>query len=266
MTPQIRKYPRTPHLEGSRLGPGDDDVPRVPLADFAGVTVVIEEKVDGANTAISFAPDGQLRLQSRGHFLTGGGRERHFDLFKTWAETHQDGLRAALGTHRILYGEWLFAKHTVFYDRLPHYFVEFDVLDTRDEVFLSTERRQELLEGLPVVSAPVIFQGPAPANVKALEALVRPSLYKSEGWRARLSAAARERSLDEARVIRETDLSDLAEGLYLKVERDGAVVTRAKYVRSSFLQAVEAAEGHWLARPILPNELAPGVDLFRETA
>jgi hypothetical protein len=34
--------------------------------------VTVEEKVDGANAAISFSPDGQMLLQSRGHYLTGG--------------------------------------------------------------------------------------------------------------------------------------------------------------------------------------------------
>jgi hypothetical protein len=53
------------------------------------------------------------------------------------------------------------------------------------------------------------------------------------------------------------------EGLYVKVEEDGQVVGRYKYVRVNFLTAVFAAEGHWLNRPIIPNLLLEGVDLFR---
>jgi hypothetical protein len=41
--------------------------------------------MDGANCGISFNPDGELLLQSRGHYLTGGGREKHFTLFKQMA-------------------------------------------------------------------------------------------------------------------------------------------------------------------------------------
>ncbi|MEQ9621919.1 MAG: hypothetical protein RLO37_08190 [Coleofasciculus chthonoplastes F1-TOW-03] len=37
--------------------------------------MAVEEKVDGANAAISFSPDGQILLQSRVHYLTGGERE-----------------------------------------------------------------------------------------------------------------------------------------------------------------------------------------------
>ncbi len=124
----LRKYPRTPHLAGSRLQPGDDDLDQVPFADLAGRYLVVEEKLDGANSAVSFDADGALLLQSRGHYLTGGPRERHFAPFKAWAASVAPWLWPVLGDRYIVYGEWLYAKHTVFYDALPHYFCEFDVL------------------------------------------------------------------------------------------------------------------------------------------
>jgi RNA ligase len=82
---EIVKYPRTYHIEGSRFQPGDEDLDSVPFSAICDRPTIIEEKVDGANCAISFAPDGQMMLQSRGHFLTGGPREKHFNLFKQWA-------------------------------------------------------------------------------------------------------------------------------------------------------------------------------------
>ena len=103
----IIKYPRTPHLAGSRLQPGDEDLSQVPFSCLAGRRLTVEEKVDGANSAVSFGPEGQLLLQSRGHYLTGGWRERHYALFKTWAQAHQGALRSALGSRYVLYGEWL---------------------------------------------------------------------------------------------------------------------------------------------------------------
>lgn len=66
------RYPRTPHLEGSRLQPGDHDLRQVPLAALRGAYCVVEEKLDGANAGISVDDDGRLRLQSRGHTLVGG--------------------------------------------------------------------------------------------------------------------------------------------------------------------------------------------------
>ena len=67
----ICKYPRTPHIEGSRLQPGDEDLSQIPFESIKDRHLVIEEKCDGANSAISFAPNGELLLQSRGHYLTG---------------------------------------------------------------------------------------------------------------------------------------------------------------------------------------------------
>lgn len=60
----------------------------------------------------------------------------------------------------------------------------------------------------------------------------------------------------------QTDSSDLAEGLYIKVEEEGRVIERYKFVRSGFLQAVADSGSHWMDRPILPNRLRDGCDLF----
>jgi len=62
----IRKYPRTPHVVGSRIQAGDDDVKAVPREDLAGLTLIVEEKLDGSNSGLSFGEDGALILQSRG--------------------------------------------------------------------------------------------------------------------------------------------------------------------------------------------------------
>lgn len=257
---KILKYPRTRHIEGSRLQIGDlgDDKP---IADLAGQTLIIEEKMDGANSAISFGSDGRLRLQSRGHFLTGGGRERHFALLKTWANAHAGRLSDVLSDQFIMYGEWMYAKHTVFYDALPHYFMEFDVWDRASEKFLSTCARRDLLSGLPIMPVPVLGNGPI-TSVSQLEALVKPSLYKTINWKTALMQGAKASGSRPDFVEKQTEDSELAEGLYIKRELDGAVLERFKYVRADFLQAIQSSEGHWHDRPILPNRLVDGVDIF----
>jgi len=261
---KIVKYPRTYHIEGSRFQPGDEDLDSVPFSALLDRPTVIEEKVDGANTGISFAPDGQMLLQSRGHYLTGGLREKHFNLFKQWAFSLSGALGEVLGNRYILYGEWLYAKHTVFYDFLPHYFMEYDVLDLETSQFLSTESRQKLLTGLPLVSVPVLFSGVL-KSPKHMMQFMEKSNFIQPGHLDRLRLYSRELGLDEERCLKETDKSDRMEGLYLKVEEDGIVKARYKYVRASFLTAIKNAEGHWLNRPILPNILRPGADLFNFT-
>jgi hypothetical protein len=265
------KYPRTPHLRGSRLQDGDHDLEQVDVADLNGGVLVWEEKIDGANAAFSFNARGALQLQSRGHILQGGAREGQFSLFKAWVETHQTAFRHAIATRYIVFGEWCYAKHTVFYDRLPHYFLEFDVLDRETGRFLSTPARRRLLDGLPIVSVPVVHKGAVPGKsaklpgkreASGIGALIRPSPYKSPRWREALDAAAASSGQDPARVRRETDGSDRAEGLYLKHEDGDRVIGRYKFVRADFLQAIASSGSHWQDRPVIPNGLAPGVDLF----
>src|SRR5262245_12796577 len=134
----IHKYPRTHHIEGSRFQPGDEDLNGIPFQDIAGRFLVCEEKYDGAKSGLRFDTDGRLWLQSLCHFLTGGVREKHFNLFKQWAHTHAQTLHNVLQDRYVMYGEWLYARHTIFYDTLPHYFLEFDVLDLHEHQFLST--------------------------------------------------------------------------------------------------------------------------------
>lgn len=255
----IIKYPRTPHLEGSRLQPGDEDLSQIPFSAIAGLRLVVEEKCDGANTAVSFDGEGGLLLQSRGHYLTGGWRERHYDLLKQWAQVHRDALYAVLGSRYIMYGEWMYAKHTVFYDLLPHYFLEFDILDRQTGQFLDTQRRRELLSGVPVVSVPVLWEG-AFHNSAALTALLTHSNYISDRHMERLRAISASLGLDPERQLAETDRSTLMEGLYIKVEENGVVADRMKYVRPTFYQAVERSGSHWQERPIVPNGLAVPIE------
>lgn len=225
----IVKYPRTPHITGSRLQPGDEDLASTAREALAGLPLVIEEKLDGSNSAVSFAADGRLVLQSRGHELTGGARERQFDLFKRWASHHAGWLRERLGSRYVMYGEWLYARHTIPYDQLPHYFLEFDVLDREAGVFLSTERRAAMLGGGPVVSVPVL------GTALPLEQYIGRSTASS---------------------------GETMEGLYIKHEADGQVLGRYKYVRAGFLQAVADSGEHWMDRPLEANQLREGVDLF----
>lgn len=257
----IFKYPRTRHLEGSRLQPGDHDLEQVAWSSLADRHLVIEEKIDGANAGVSFAPDGTLRLQSRGHYLTGGGREKHFALLKTWAASHRESLWQILGSRYLMYGEWVYAKHTIFYDRLPHYFLEFDLLDLETGDFLDTPRRHQMLESSPVTSVPVLCEGLG-GKLPIPSAMVEASLYKSQDWRDRLRAEAGRQGQDPERAVAETDPSNDAEGLYLKVEDGGRVVDRLKWIRHGFSSSVADSGSHWLARPILPNQLRDSVDIF----
>lgn len=259
---QIHKYPRTPHIRGSRLQSGDEDLADVPFEQIAGRRLVVEEKLDGANCAVSFGPDGRLLLQSRGHYLTGGPRERQFDLFKTWAFTYSQAFEAVLGERYVMYGEWLYAKHTVFYNALRHYFLEFDILDRETGEFLSTDRRRDMLAALPMVhSMPVVHEGPL-QKFEQLKKLIVDSEAIVGDHLADLRRIAEESGLRADQIVAETQPERIMEGLYIKVEADGRVVERYKFVRWGFVQALVGSDSHWMDRPIVPNQLREGADLF----
>lgn len=258
----LLRYPRTLHLQGSRLQPGDSAGDQKPLSALADCHVVIEEKLDGANAGISFSEGGDLLLQSRGHYLAGGHGERQFNLFKVWAAAHEARLLGLLQDEYVLYGEWLYAKHSVWYDRLPHYFAEFDIYERRTGRFLSTPRRHALLAGTPVLPVPVLYAGPMPTQPKLLWKLVVQSLAKSAQWRDAFNAAVRREDLPLELTWKQTDKADQSEGLYLKVEDDEQVLARYKLVRHSFTQTILDADSHHAKRPILPNQLTEGVDLY----
>lgn len=225
------KFPRTGHIFGS-VGTSDDKHfdydESMEIVNSDGL--VIEEKIDGSNCGLHFH-DGHLVLQNRGHEIE-LGEHPQFDLLKPWAMTLQTDLYEVLEDRYIMFGEWMYAQHTLLYTRLPHYFMEFDVYDKETGLFLDTPTRHEMLSGL-VHSVPVIHVS-AVANEKQLRKYINRSLYCDE----------------------------LAEGLYLKVEKDGYVQKRAKYVRPDFIQQVTNSD-HWRNKPIVVNGLRKGADLWQ---
>jgi hypothetical protein len=249
--PPVVKFPRTPHLAGSQLQPGDEDLPRVRLEAAPGARLVVTEKVDGTNVGLRFDEAGRPWLQSRGHLL---GNDPQFDRLKQSVHANAPALFARLGTRWLVYGEWLYARHTVFYDALPAYLLVFDALELDSGTFLDTPGREALLAGLPLVGAPVLWSGPSQEAGELLRHL-GPSRFRTRAWRAQLEAAARRAGLEVARTLAQSDTSDEMEGLYFRLEAAGAVRARFKFVRGGFRQALADSASHWASRPLIPNQL-----------
>ena len=250
---EMHKYPRTPHIEGSRKQVGDEDMDCIPFAIIAGKRLVIEEKMDGSQAGISF-DGGNLRLQSRGHFLIGGPREAQFSLFKSWAWSMEAQLREILGHRYVMYGEWLWIKHTVFYNNLPYYFMEFDIYDSETGTWLSTGRRRVMLEGSDIVSVKVLADGHFD-RLGDLSKLVVASNFINQHSREEDLIGACE-YVGYRKGIEQTDQTGLMEGLYIKEEDDDSVLGRYKFVRKSFLDAVAESGGHWFDKTFVYNGLA----------
>lgn len=253
----FKKYDRTPHVKGSRFQHGDHDMEAVPWSELRGKHLVVEEKLDGTNVGISFDEHGKLQLQSRGHYLRGGPRELQYALLKQWASTIQEELFSAIYDRYIVYGEWMYAKHTVFYDALPHYFMEFDVYDKEKNEYLSTSARAYLLRNCHYDSVLVLAEGQFD-KLSELSSLITRSNFITDDRDANLTNAALNAGVLPIEAVKHTDMHPEMEGLYIKREEDGVVKGRYKYVRDTFTSSIMDQETHWHDRPIIQNKLNPG--------
>lgn len=115
------KYPKIKRL-------GDEDTDGILMGD-----VIVQEKVDGANTSIWFQ-DGEIKCGSRTRIL-----EQGFNGFVDWAKAHK-GIAQYLQEnpkHR-LYGEWL-VRHTIAYNETAYkQFYLFDILIEPDVIDVPT--------------------------------------------------------------------------------------------------------------------------------
>src|SRR5262245_16959926 len=155
------RFPRTPHLIwlGRRI-PRDDKVLSLEEGtEFLKHSLIVEEKVDGANLGISVGDQGELKVQNRGSFLSWDSLHPQFKPLPRWISTHRRVLTAALGSGLILFGEWCYAIHSVHYTRLPDWFLAFDVYDRTAGKFWSVERRNSLADEVGLATVPEIARG-----------------------------------------------------------------------------------------------------------
>ncbi len=236
------KYPRTPHLFGSTGTDDDKHLGESESAAFiADESLIIEEKLDGTNVGIHFTASGEMVLQCRGHLIT-EGMHPQYDLFKQWAAVKRHVLEGQLQDRFILFGEWVYARHSIHYRKLTHYFFEFDIFDKIQNIFLDLAQRMSLLEGTGIQTVPVVHAGTVARD--QLERLIGPSQFDS---------------YFENPLTNRPD--NLMEGLYLRTESLGTVSGRAKFVRPEFVEKIKQST-HWQHQQMVPNLLADDVDIW----
>lgn len=219
------RFPHTPHLAwlGSST-PRDDKVldpadARALLAD----SVLVEEKLDGANLGLSLAADGELRAQNRGQYLQ-APHAGQFSRLPAWLAQHGEAIRAVLRPERLLFGEWCAARHSLDYAALPNWFLLFDVYDRGSGKFWSSARRNALAAQAGLGVVPSVFCGRT-----TVEELVESVRNTQSRYR-----------------------NGPLEGLVIRRESSDWCEARAKLVRADFTQSIEQ---HWRRRAIEWNRV-----------
>lgn len=218
------KFPHTPHLMWLAKTPCREDkvLSSEEARDFLDSDITVEEKVDGSNIGFSLDESGAIRVQSRGNYLTHGSHPQ-FQPLRPWIDSRRFALIEALRPGLLLFGEWCFALHSVPYERLPDWFLGFDVYDRTESRFWSCDRRDRWLVDLGLETVPRLALGRF--SMEQLRPLIGTS---------RLSEGP-------------------MEGIYLRRDRGDWLEQRAKIVRAEF---VEGIDKHWSEEYLKKNALA----------
>jgi len=117
----------------------------------------LHEQVDGSNLGISITQDHQLLFQNRSHYVN-IETQAQWKQLESWASQHP-GIYQVLNPNLILFGEWMYARHSIHYTNLPDLFLAFDIYDKTKGKFLSRCSRDQLLEGTGIHTVPLLKNG-----------------------------------------------------------------------------------------------------------
>lgn len=221
--PRTKHLPIEPNAERDDLIASEEDLLELEKEDL----VFVEEKIDGANSAIT-EMEGYPIIRNRNHILNKSYAAKtpaklQFAPIWNWYYANANKFLKAsklLGFMPSIFGEWMYAQHSVFYDKLPDLFIAFDIFDPENNKFLDSKFVHNELNECGFKTVPLLHQGKVNRNL-LLKLRDGPSLFSSVEPR---------------------------EGIYIKVVRDGYVFKRYKMVRNNFIQGE-----HWNKRKITKN-------------
>lgn len=186
-------YPRIPYLWRGDAGAGDQVVGEAAAEEWLREPVTVEEKLDGANVSL-WLNGGRVSVASRGG---PGAMDRASQLgrLRAWAAERNEQLRALLDGGWAMYGEWMWLRHGVAYDRLPDLLIVLDLWQA-GHGFATVERRDmrsceagltvpsRLLDGVLGTSDRLIgLLGQSAFSTELMEGAV---LRKEDGRRAKV--------------------------------------------------------------------------------
>lgn len=196
----------------------DEEVSHSDLLKMAhkGATLVLQEKVDGANVSVHFEQEWEPVLQKRSGVIAQGERHKQYNVWRDYVSEHMESLFSLLSTRYCLFGEWLWNLHGVSYDSLPAYLLIFDLYDKESGEWLSRNRIESLIE-------PFGDEFHLVPNLAVLD-LLDKSIANNLDQRIK------------GLLIRKSNFSpENQEGIYLRLENENSVIYRAKVRRDTFV-------------------------------
>jgi len=185
--------------------------------------VNIEEKVDGGVVGLAWQDDHHLAI-GKHSMIPNTEQGKKFHGLNNWLYEHYEQL-AKIPPNWIVYGEWMKASHNVFYDKLPDYFIAFDVWNGTE--YLKKEYKTSCLYSLGFSEVPLLHRG---SNLNLSDVL-----KIAEG-------------LNSISNISRCSSTETMEGVVIKNDNG----LRGKYVRREFMDSIEE---HWLKSPLVENKL-----------
>jgi hypothetical protein len=124
-------YGSTPHLMGSLLGPGDHHIHPAHHEIFTkkelkDSIVFVQEKLDGTCVGVYKSPIGLMALNRRGYDLSSNAPTEDQALFYKFVMHNRDKFNDVLKEGELLVGEWLYKARGTQYDIRCEPFFPFD--------------------------------------------------------------------------------------------------------------------------------------------
>ncbi len=133
----------------------DDIVAKSSVSDIVfPFECYVQEKLDAANIGVSWF-DGAPILRNRDHVLQKGyskiktPAKQQFQPAWNWVHAHKKDIEFvsdALQSQVTIYGEWMWAAHSIKYDRLPDWFLAYDIWSVEDGKFVCPATMEKLLD------------------------------------------------------------------------------------------------------------------------
>lgn len=224
-------YPRTRHVPWKPNAARDDLVASYDefRPAFLSDNVEVTEKIDGANCGMALYKNEPI-IRNHNHILRKGyvketPAKKQFASVFNWFYDNKEKFEALneYGPFSV-YGEWMVAQHGLEYNKLPSWFIVFDLYNHEVGKFVAPQLARRIIVDCGFEIVPQLYFGKL-KNFEQLEELAnQPSLFTDKANR---------------------------EGIYIKVSDDSWIEHRFKMIREGFVQG-----SLWDIKKIKKNQVA----------